>query len=123
MLKPVALVIAALAPAAAAAQESARETLRLKSGASAAIVMKENPSTGYVWRLDEAGSAGLEAVAIEDNGHTRGAARPGAPGTHRWTVRALQPGRALIGFDHQRPWEPAPIETRRVEVIISAGRH
>jgi inhibitor of cysteine peptidase len=122
-LKPVTLFVAALLPATAAAQERARETLRLKPGASAAIVMKENPSTGYVWRLDEAGSVGLEAVAIEDNGHTRGADRPGAPGTHRWTVRARRPGRALIGFVSQRPCAPAPIATRRVAVIISAGRH
>ncbi|PPD45342.1 MAG: chagasin [Methylocystis sp.] len=95
------------------------ETLTLKPGASAPFTLAENPSTGFNWRIDEGASAGLGLLEISDGGHTPGAAMPGAPGTHQWTIRALKPGKATIVFAYQRPWEPAPAETRRLPVIIS----
>jgi inhibitor of cysteine peptidase len=108
-----------LASMALAGATAAQDSLRLAPGASAVIQFKENPSTGYVWRIDEAAGAGLDAVAIVDGGRRPGARLPGAPGTHRWTVRALKPGVAIIPFAYQRPWEPAPVETRRIRVVIA----
>lgn len=100
---------------------AAAETLRLTPGASARFELKENPSTGYSWRIDSEGSAGLDHVEIIDGGHRRGVAMPGAPGTHVWTIRAVSPGRADLAFEYQRPWEPAPVETRRLGVEIRAA--
>ena len=100
---------------------AAAETLRLAPRASARVELSENPSTGYSWRIDSGSSAGLDHVEIIDGGHQRGASMPGAPGKRLWTIRALAPGRAEIAFVYQRPWEPAPVETRRVEVEIGAA--
>lgn len=96
----------------------AAEVLRLAPGASTPVELTENPSTGYSWRIDPDASAGLEHVAIVDGGHRRGANMPGAPGTHRWTVRAVSPGETNIVFAYQRPWEPAPVETRQVTIEV-----
>lgn len=100
----------------------AAEVLRLAPGASAPVELTENPSTGYSWRIDADASAGLEHVAIVDGGHRRGANMPGAPGTHRWTVRGVSPGETTIVFAYQRPWEPAPVETRQVTIEVQKGK-
>ncbi|WP_363348479.1 protease inhibitor I42 family protein [Methylocystis echinoides] len=120
MLRGATLLASMALAGATAAQDSLRlDSLHLAPGASAVIQLKENPSTGYVWRIDEAAGAGLDAVAIVDGGRRPGARLPGAPGTHRWTVRALKPGVVIIPFAYQRPWEPAPVETRRIRVVIA----
>ncbi|MGJ0505655.1 MAG: protease inhibitor I42 family protein [Methylocystis sp.] len=112
MLRLVAFLFVALSGLAMA------ETLRLAPGADTTFRLSENPSTGYSWRIDAAASAGLDHVAIIDRGHQRGENLPGAPGAHGWTIRALTSGKATIHFVHQRPWEPAPVETRDVVVEI-----
>lgn len=111
------LIAAALALTTAGAH--ADEVIRLSLGASRTIELPENPSTGYTWRIDRAASEGLDRLAITDGGHRRGANMPGAPGKHRWTIRASKAGRATIRFDYQRPWEPAPVETRSVAIDVS----
>lgn len=97
----------------------AAETLRLRPGAGTTLRLTENPSTGYSWRLDTAASEGLERVVITDAGHKRAAAMPGAPGERLWIIRGVAPGPATIAFAYQRPWEPAPVETRRVDVVVA----
>jgi inhibitor of cysteine peptidase len=114
MLKAFLALALLLTPAAAG------EALRLRPGARTTLRLTENPSTGYTWRLDAAASAGLDHVAVEDGGHQRGRNMPGAPGQRLWTLRALTPGTATVAFAYQRPWEPAPVETR-VFIIEVAG--
>jgi inhibitor of cysteine peptidase len=97
-------------------------TVRLATGSRTVFELSENPSTGYSWRIDESASEGLDLVRITDEGHRRGANLPGAPGVHRWTIRAVGPGVAAIKFAYQRPWEPEPVETRQVAVEISRRR-
>jgi inhibitor of cysteine peptidase len=98
---------------------AAGDELRLQPGQSAQVTLPENPSTGYSWSMDAGKSVGLDLVSIVDDGHAPGANLPGAPGTHRWTIRGLSVGHAAVEFAYRRPWEPAPVETRRVEVVIS----
>ncbi|WP_457796667.1 protease inhibitor I42 family protein [Methylocystis sp. S23] len=114
-----ALILAAAALV-AAMQGARAETLRLSPGESARIELTENPSTGFSWRIDARASAGLDRVAIADEGYKAGANMPGAPGAHGWLIRGAAPGQAVIQFVYQRPWEPAPIEARRVEVVVRA---
>lgn len=101
--------------------QAADRTLRLAPGERASIALKENPSTGYSWRIDKGASSNLAIVRIEDGGFTRdgGDRKPplvGAPGVHRWTVEALSKGRARIEFVYERPWERKPVERHRVNV-------
>lgn len=112
------LIAAALAMAATCA--AAAETLRLAPGQSAVFVLVENPSTGYSWEIDPKASAGLDRLQISDDGYKAGADMPGAPGKHAWTIRALSPGKATVAFVYRRPWEPAPVGTRRLGVVVGA---
>ncbi len=91
----------------------------MKRGEILIFLKAENPSTGYSWRIDLRASAGLDRLAVSDEGYKPGGSLPGAPGTHSWTIRALKPGRATIRFVYQRPWEPTPVKTLRVTLAIS----
>ncbi len=112
-------LIGATALLLAAPPAHALDALRLAPGESRTLTFAENPSTGYSWAIDPAASQGLEIVAIMERGHRRGATMPGAPGTRRWTLRALKPGHADIVFGYRRPWEQTPIETRHVVVDVA----
>lgn len=94
------------------------DAITLAPGHSKTIVLPENPSTGYTWKIDQEGSDNLSILAIVDQGHKRGASMPGAPGRHSWRLRANARGHAILQLVYQRPWEPAPIETRRIEVDV-----
>lgn len=96
----------------------AADEVALARGHQKTIVLPENPSTGYTWKIDQDGSNNLSILAIVDHGHKRGAAMPGAPGQHRWSLRAKASGHAVLQLVYQRPWEPAPIETRRIEIAV-----
>lgn len=100
------------------AASHAAEEVRLARGHEKRIVLKENPSTGYSWKIDEDGSENLSLLAIVDHGHKRGANMPGAPGERSWTLRAKGGGRAVLQIVYQRPWEPAPVETQRFDIVI-----
>jgi predicted secreted protein len=105
---------------AATASSHSSETARLAVGASTTIVLSENPSTGYRWQINKGQSANLRIVQIRDAGYQPGSShRMGAPGTHRWRIKALAAGSARIVFDYARPWEhgaPARRHTVRVEI-------
>ena len=98
----------------------AEQAIRLSPGESRSLTFPENPSTGYTWAIDPAGSRGLDVVAIDDGGHRAGGTMPGSPGERLWTVRGLIRGHAEIVFVYRRPWEPAPVDTRRV--VVDVGR-
>ncbi len=111
-----AICAAALLPLPAGAQQA----IRLSPGESRQLTLAENPSTGYTWAINSAASRGLDVVALADDGHRSGGTMPGAPGMRLWSVRALKSGHAEIVFVYRRPWEPAPIDTRRV--VVDVGR-
>lgn len=92
--------------------------IRLAVGHKETLVLPENPSTGYTWKIDQEGSDNLSILSIEDLGHQRGANMPGAPGLRRWVIRAKAPGHADLQLVYQRPWEPEPVETRRVGIDV-----
>ena len=96
------------------------EEMLLKPGAVEVVTLSENASTGFAWRLDADASQGLNVVvAVSDAGHRDGATMPGAPGTHRWSIRALKAGTATVTLVYQRPWEKtAPAQTRRFNIRV-----
>lgn len=98
----------------------ADDVIRLKVGGNAIFSLQENVTTGYSWRIDQEASEGLDNIVISDGG--RGAARRkmvGSPSLRHWKITGLKPGHAEIVFAYQRPWEPAPVQTRRVEVEVA----
>jgi len=96
------------------------ETIHLAPGAVATVALSENPSTGYRWQINQEQSANLAVVQISDAGYEPSSSRRiGAPGMHRWRVKASANGTARIVFDYLRPWEhgaPARRHTVRIEI-------
>ena len=94
--------------------------IKLAPGGSAIFTLQENVTTGYSWRIDQAASRDLNILSISDGGRSGGRRRMvGSPSLRHWKIRALKPGRAEIVFAYQRPWEPAPVQTRSVEVEVA----
>jgi inhibitor of cysteine peptidase len=98
----------------------AGDVIKLAPGGSAIFSLQENATTGYSWRVDQAASRDLDILAISDGGRGGGRRRMvGSPSVRHWKIRALKPGHAEIVFAYQRPWEPAPVKTRSVEVEVA----
>ncbi|AZG76516.1 protease inhibitor I42 family protein [Methylocystis rosea] len=97
----------------------AGDVIRLAPGGSAIFSLQENMTTGYSWRIDPA-SRDLDILSISEGGRSGGRRRMvGSPSVRHWKIRALKPGHAEIVFAYQRPWEPAPVKTRSVEVEVA----
>ncbi|MBM3563299.1 MAG: protease inhibitor I42 family protein [Alphaproteobacteria bacterium] len=98
----------------------AGDVITLAPGRSANFSLQENLTTGYSWRIDQSASRNLGILSISDGGRGGGRRRMvGSPSVRHWKIRALAPGHAEIVFAYQRPWEPAPVQTRTVEVEVA----
>lgn len=101
--------------------ETTRRTVEVSVGQSAVVQFKENPSTGYGWRLSQAESSNLAVAAISDAGFSVGgaAAAPlvGAPGVQRFRIEGRLPGEARAVFVYSRPWERAAPAERQIVMI------
>ncbi len=115
------LAPAGATPAAAHTRPQASQTVSLSPGASTTIVLQENPSTGFKWRLNKAQSTHLGIVHVIDRGYQAGQnGLIGAPGSHIWEVTARAPGIASVVFTYARPWEHRPpAETHVIQVNIA----
>ena len=126
----VAAVLIALSPAPIAittanAQPSsqANQSITLAPGAATTIVLSENPSTGFKWRLDTGHSSNLAIVQVTDGGYQAAqSGLIGAPGSHHWQITARATGTAKIVFAYARSFErKAPAETYVVEIDVTRG--
>ncbi|MGJ0395635.1 MAG: protease inhibitor I42 family protein [Methylocystis sp.] len=98
----------------------AGDVIRLAPGRIATFSLQENMTTGYSWRIDQGASRNLGILSISDGGRNgRRRRMVGSPSVRHWNIRALKPGQAEIVFVYQRPWEPAPVQTRSVEVDVA----
>ena len=115
------VALAGLAPARAQTQPQTRETVSLSPGASTTIVLRENPSIGFKWRLNTAQSTNLAIIRVIDRGYQAAqSGLIGAPGSHRWEIKARAPGTASAVFAYARPWEHGPpAETHVIQVSVA----
>jgi len=115
------LAAAGIAPMSAEAQPQMSQSVSLWPGASTTIALRENPSTGFRWRLDIARSTRLSIIRVIDRGYRAGqTGLIGAPGSHRWEIKARAPGAASVAFIYARSWEhKPPAETHFVQVNVS----
>lgn len=98
------------------------EPLSLRVGHSATVEFEGNPSTGYRWRLDEAGSENPAIVAVVDLGYgassSKGKKLIGAPEMQRFRITGLKAGSARLRFQYLQPWVGTPAEVDDVRVHV-----
>jgi len=104
----------------AQAQPQTTQIVSLRPGVSATIMLRENPSTGFKWRVDAARSTHLSIIRVVDRGYHAGKIGfIGAPGSHRWDIKAQAAGTASVAFSYARSWEhKPPAETHFVQVNV-----
>lgn len=91
---------------------TARETKSLRIGTSWVVEMQGNPSTGYKWRLDPAGSENPSIVKVEDLGYGEAKGKLlGAPAPQRFRLTGLSAGFAKLHFEYVQPWVGKPAKT------------
>jgi inhibitor of cysteine peptidase len=101
-------------------------SIKLAPGKTAEFTLKENPTTGYVWRLDQQKSQNAGVVRLNDLGFSPPGQKPGAapivgaPGVHKWSVTALASGQAKLVLVLDRPWEKGqpPAQTQEVDASV-----
>ena len=68
-----------------------------------AVVLAENPSTGFTWNATLSQGLELQSDYHKDDAS---AGRPGAGGTHTWVMVAKEPGDQKFSAIYMRSWEP-----------------
>jgi len=82
------------------------------------VHLKENPTTGYRWRLWEWDTSVLGLT--EDHFRAPTTTKAGAGGEHSWIARA--PGETVVAMSYERSWDTAaPIREFRLNVSVAAG--
>jgi inhibitor of cysteine peptidase len=93
----------------------------LSQGEEFVITLKENPSTGYQWKIEE-GLTGSGLQLLEENYQPaeNPTKRPivGAGGTKTWKFRGDKPGKTMLKMVYQRPGEKKTAEIKYFQIKI-----
>ena len=87
--------------------------IELACGNVVLVRLKENPTTGYCWSLEDAGGLMLEASAPVAGGGAVGAA-----GVHEFRLRAMQPGLGHVQLKHWRAWQGDSSVIGRFDITV-----
>jgi predicted secreted protein len=68
-----------------------------------AVVLAENPSTGFAWNATLSPGLELQSDTYKSDASTD---RPGAGGTHTWVMVAKVTGDQKFSAIYKRSWEP-----------------
>jgi predicted secreted protein len=118
------LMLGMLLPSGAVLDRASAAEQRYGVGAAWDFQIEGNPSSGYVWRLDQAGSENLAIVKVEDLGYGPPEAAEGKekwvgrPAPYRFRITGLAPGSAKLHFAYVRPWEGEPNKSEDLWVRI-----
>jgi inhibitor of cysteine peptidase len=99
-------------------EAAAGRTVDLRVGQMIELRLKENPTTGFTWRVRQAAAP---VCRVADGSFV--AASPGAPGrsgVRVWRIEGVAVGLCTLAFAYARPWEtgtpPASTYTLTVRV-------
>jgi inhibitor of cysteine peptidase len=81
------------------------------------VQLPENPTTGYRWQLQ---SAGDQALDLEEDSFERSPGGIGAGGLRCWRFQAARAGLVHLEIALRRSWQPQPIETFAITVVVKA---
>lgn len=87
--------------------------LSMTEGENVLLEVRANPSTGAQWRVNTAGSNGLDHMTVEtgriydpgDQTDWRRRKVVGAPQLQEWQFRSVSPGNAHVVLDYGPPWQ------------------
>jgi predicted secreted protein len=94
---------------------SVESEVQVAAGAEFGVTLGEVPGSGHIWRCADIpdGLVLLNATYIDpDPSPAEGSSRQ-----RRFQFRADRPGEFTLIFQLGRPWEPGPIQERRVRVL------
>ncbi len=102
---------------------AARDERSISKGSSWEFQIQGNPSTGYVWRLNEAKSENLAILKVDDLGYGQPQAKDkkkliGRPAPYRFHITGLSSGFAKLHFEYVRPWIGKPEKTEVLWVRV-----
>jgi inhibitor of cysteine peptidase len=100
-------------------QEDNNKTFDAKLGDAIIITLKENPTTGYRWKL---GQIDEEIILVEDSKyHIDPGSRIGGGGARTFTFRMRSPGKTKIHLTLKREWEKekSPIDEFVVYIQVT----
>jgi predicted secreted protein len=89
-------------------------TVQVVAGTQLQLTLPETRTAGYSWKVISVESP---VFSVADAGFTR-ADSVGGTGVHRWTVRALQKGRAKLELAYGRSWETSGAKKFAVVVVV-----
>ncbi len=94
------------------------QTVTVSKGNTIAIVLNENPSTGFQWN-----TSATSGLNVSDAGYVQGGApgMVGAGGNHTWEVTATGEGNQTFNGTYKRSWEPTfgneTIYTLKISIV------
>ncbi len=92
------------------------QTLDAALGQTVEICLEENPTTGFRWRMAQAG--GPVGTPLRDT-FEPGRQAPGQPGIHRWQFKVVAAGSGPVRFVYRRAWEGDSAAARVFTVTLS----
>ncbi|MGZ8765201.1 MAG: protease inhibitor I42 family protein [Acidimicrobiia bacterium] len=94
--------------------------LSVENGETFVISLESNPSTGFVWTVAQEPDAAI--VTFEDQSYEKADSTAlGAPGTERFTFRAVGTGTTLIGLQYARPSGPDSPDNTNDTYTVTVG--
>ncbi len=86
-------------------------------GSEFAVVLEENPSTGYQW-IYTAGPAGVMSETAEKSFDAVAKPMIGSPVVTVWKFRADSNGEAVLTYLYYRPWEKPETAVKRMTYTV-----
>ena len=94
--------------------------LSVTKGETFVIARESNPSTGFVWTVSQAPDAAV--VTLEDQTYEKpDSSAMGAPGTERFTFRAVGTGTTTIALSYSRPSAPDSPDNTNDTYTVTVG--
>ena len=92
-------------------------TLEVNVGDTILIDLKEIPTTGYRWKLDEVDE---KIITLVDSKYTLTSDGIGGAGSRMFTFKTRSPGKTKICLDLKREWEQnvSPIDQFQVSIQV-----
>ena len=88
-------------------QDRNGQTVALAVGASLAVELAGNPTTGYEWTVAQIDAAYLRLI---DSSYATDSSAVGSGGVYTFQFETLQPGATTLGLVYRRSWETTPAD-------------